>query len=74
VLNWSERSHWKGSGRAEVALFRAYAGQREFNPLGIALPRHGRHAQLVRFWLAFRDYKHGKNRLLLEQEPNWIAA
>lgn len=68
LLNWSERSKWKGSTRAEVALFRAFAGEREFNPLGIAVPRQGRHAQVVRFWRAFRDHKHGKGQLLAETE------
>lgn len=77
VLNWSERSQWNGSAQAAVALFRAYAGGREFNPLGIVVPRQGRQARVVRFWLAFRDYKHGKNRLLLEKEAEldgWLSA
>ena len=68
VLNWSERSTWKGSARAEVELFRAFAGDREFNPLGIAVPQQGRHARVVRFWRAFREHKHGKARLLIERE------
>lgn len=38
VLNWSERSKWARPARAEVALFRAFAGGREFNPLGIVVP------------------------------------
>ena len=68
VLNWSERSQWTDSSRADVAIFRAFAGEREFNPIGIVVPRLGRQAHVVRFWLAFRDHKHGKNRLLLEKE------
>src|SRR5713226_7047787 len=31
VLNWSERQHWQRERRPEVALFRAFAGDREFN-------------------------------------------
>jgi hypothetical protein len=61
VLNWSERQTWRRDRRAEVALFRAFAGDREFNPLGIVVPRKGRAAHVVRFWRAFRDYKHGKD-------------
>lgn len=68
VLNWSERSKWGRDGRPEVALFRAFAGDQEFNPLGIVVPAEGRHARVVRFWRAFRDYKHGKDRLLRSAE------
>jgi hypothetical protein len=64
VLNWSERSKWERPPRAEVALFRAFAGAREFNPLGIVVPATGRAVYIVRFWRAFREYKHGKERLL----------
>lgn len=66
VLNWSERSMWKRS-QPEVALFHAMAGQREYNPLVILVPEHGRPA-VVRFWKAFRDYKHGKDQKLKQQE------
>ena len=52
VLNWSERNQWTASGRTEVALFRAFAGEREFNPLGVVVPHHGK-VQVVRFWRAF---------------------
>ena len=64
VLNWSERQNWRGERRPEVALFRVFAGDREFNPLGIVVPQQGRAARVVRFWRAFREYKHGKDRLL----------
>lgn len=67
VLNWSERSGWSRSN-AEVALFRAFAGAREFNPLGIVVPAIGRHVDVVRFWRAFKDFKHGKDRRLREAE------
>src|SRR6266404_1245094 len=33
VLNWSERQNWRRDLRPEVSLFRAFAGDREFNPL-----------------------------------------
>jgi hypothetical protein len=68
VLNWSERSQWRRPVPAEVALFRAFAGATEFNPLGIVVPPTGRRVHIVRFWKAFREYKHGKDRLLREAE------
>jgi hypothetical protein len=68
VLNWSDRRVWRHDRRAEVALFRAFAGDREFNPLGIVVPSEGRRARVVRFWRAFRDFKHGKDRLLRAAE------
>jgi hypothetical protein len=70
VLNWSERSQWGSAARAEVALFRAFAGAREFNPLGIVVPATGRQVRVVRFWRAFREHKHGKDRLLQAAEAD----
>jgi hypothetical protein len=68
ILNWSERSTWGRSAPAEVALFRAFAGSREFNPLAIVIPPVGRDPHVVRFWRAFRDRKHGKDGLLQAAE------
>lgn len=68
VLNWSRRRTWTRPVRAEVALFRAFAGTREFNPLGIVVPATGSDAHVVRFWRAFREFKHGRNRLLRQAE------
>jgi hypothetical protein len=68
VLNWSERGTWQRERGPEVALFRAFAGDREFNPLGIVVPPEGRRALVVRFWRPFRDYKHGRDRLLRAAE------
>jgi hypothetical protein len=42
VLNWSDRRRWTGNRSAEVALFRAFAGSTDFNPLGIVVPGQGR--------------------------------
>ena len=70
VLNWSERSKWKRPVPPEVALFRAFAGAREFNPLAIVVPARGRKVHVVRFWPAFREYKHGKDRLLRAAEAD----
>jgi hypothetical protein len=74
VLNWSERRNWQRERRPEVALFRAFAGDREFNPVGIVVPQKGRAARVVRFWRAFREYKHGKDRLLLAAEAELEAC
>jgi hypothetical protein len=66
ILNWSERATWKRS-QPEVALFHALATQRAYNPLAIMVPPGGRPI-VVRFWKAFRDHKHGRDRALKEQE------
>ncbi len=57
VLNWSERKRWKFS--LPVALFRMFAGTREFNPLVIVFqpwtwPRR------FQFFRAFRAFKQGR--------------
>jgi hypothetical protein len=57
VLNWSERSSWR-QWRLAHQVFYSFAGHREFNPL-IILFRPVRRAKLFRFWLAFKDWKHG---------------
>jgi hypothetical protein len=44
VLNWSDRPLWKRDRWPEVALFRMFAGDREFNPLAIVVPSEGRRA------------------------------
>ena len=68
TLNWSERNEWGKRGAPEVALFRAFAGGKEFNPLGIVVPPSGSRVYVVRFLRAFRDYKHGNDRRLREAE------
>jgi hypothetical protein len=68
VLNWSNRRAWMRENGPEIALFRAFAGSREFNPLGIVVPAAGRHVRVVRFWRAFRDFKHGKVATLTAAE------
>jgi len=56
-LNWSERRQWPYS--LPVALFRFFAGGREFNPLAVvfqplAWPRR------FRFYGPFQAFKHGR--------------
>ena len=67
ILNWSKRSEWKKSPPVEVKVFRHFGGGREFNPMAILLPRHGK-IRTVRFWQAFRDFKHGKDHMLRAAE------
>jgi hypothetical protein len=57
LLNWSERRQWPPRSLT-VAVFNHFGGDREFNPL-VALFRPGRRAKLFRFWLPFKDWKHG---------------
>jgi len=57
VLNWSERRRWPYS--LSVALFRLFAGRRNFNPLAIVFqpltwPRR------FPFYPAFQAFKHGR--------------
>ena len=76
VLDWSERSRWPRTGApVAVEAFRRWGGAREFNPLVIAVPRRGP-VRTVRFWRAFRDRKHGKDRTLraAEVELERLAA
>jgi hypothetical protein len=73
VLNWSERSTWAEQHPFEADIFRTWAGRREFNPLAIVIPADGP-VRVVRFWQAFRDFKHGKDRTLRAAEAELGAA
>jgi hypothetical protein len=50
-----------------------WAGDHEFNPLAIVIPADGS-VRVIRFWQAFRDYKHGKHRTLRAAEAELGAA
>ena len=73
VLNWSERARWAEQHPFEAEVFRRWAGDREFNPLAIVIPERGP-VQVIRFWQAFRDYKHGNDRSLRAAEAELAAA
>ena len=62
-----DRSRPWSHDQPEVRLWRAVAGSAEHTPVVIVVPPRGR-VQIVRFWLAFRDYKHGKDRKLRDAE------
>jgi hypothetical protein len=53
--------------QVEARLWRAVAGMAEHTPVVIVVPARGK-VQIVRFWLAFRDFKHGKDKRLREAE------
>ncbi len=67
LLNWSERKRWPTEHPFEARVFRRWAGPREFNPVAIAFMPDGT-VEVVRFWRAFRDYKHGKPARLRSAE------
>ena len=73
VLNWSERNTWAERHPLEGHIFRAWAGEQEFNPIAIVIPVDGP-VRVIRFWRAFRDYKHGKDRTLRAAEGELEAA
>jgi hypothetical protein len=57
VLNWSQRALWSRKDLS-VRLFHGFAGDREFNPIGLVFERF-RLVGEYRFWRPFRDAKHG---------------
>ncbi len=73
-LNWSERSLWVEDAPPEIALFRRFAGSREFNPMAIVVPARGHRVRVVRFWRAFRDFKHGRPEALRIAEDELDTA
>jgi hypothetical protein len=73
VLNWSERRTWPERHPLETDIFQTWAGDQEFNPLAIIIPADGR-VQVIRFWQAFRDYKHGKDHTLRAAEAELETA
>ena len=73
VLNWSQRATWAAHHPLEAAIFGRWAGDREFNPIAIVIPQRGP-VTVVRFWRAFRDYKHGNDRALRTAEQQLAEA
>lgn len=66
-LNYSRRAEWKNNKPLEALIWEHWAGEREFNPMAIVLPNRGK-VRTIRFYQAFRDLKHGKDRLLRQKE------
>lgn len=73
ILNWSERAQWPERHPVEAEILRRWAGDREFNPVAIVIPPTGP-VRAIRFWQAFRDYKHGKDLALRTAESELEAA
>jgi hypothetical protein len=67
VLNWSERSQWKGRLSWPVQAFRHWGGSKDFNPLAIVYcgPTMIR---TIRFFQALRAFKHGDEASLRQAE------
>lgn len=69
TLNWSKRREWQELKPFEARVFYQWAGDEEFNPMAIVIPAKGKMKE-IRFWQAFKDFKHGKDRLLREAEKS----
>lgn len=70
VLNWSERARWPFG--LPAAVFRHFAGAREFNPLAVVF-RPMRPARVFRFWQPFSEWKQGKREPLARLEKELFA-
>jgi hypothetical protein len=70
VLNWSNRAQWPRFS-VPVMLFGCFAGDREFNPIGLVFERFDI-VERYRFWLAFRDAKHGHPETLRLVETEFL--
>jgi len=73
ILNWSQRETWYKKRPWEVSAFHHWAGDREFNPIAIVITPWGS-VQRIRFWKAFRDFKHGKDAKLRKVEEQLFSA
>lgn len=72
VIDWSDRSTWPTRAPLEIRAFRYWGGEREFNPMVVLFPRRGK-VRTVRFWQAFRDFKHGKDSALRAAESELFS-
>ena len=73
TINWSARSLWSDRKPLEVRVFEHWAGEHEFNPMAIIVPRRCK-VCTVRFWQAFKDFKHGRPDELHRQEALLLEA
>ncbi len=70
-MKWSKRKAWQSVNPFEAKVFKQWAGEPEFNPLAILFSRSGE-VKVIRFWQAFRDYKHGSDKPLKDAESTWF--
>jgi hypothetical protein len=72
VLNWSERKQWERGFSLRARCFHAYGHDRDFNPMAVVF-RPFTKATIIRFFRAFRDYRHGHGEALREAEEQLFA-
>ena len=72
VLDWSDRATWKAQRSLAVRVFEHWRPQEDFNPMAILFPRF-RPVRRIGFYYAFRDWKHGKERTLIDREAQLFA-
>ena len=70
VLNWSNRAQWPKFS-LPVMLFKAFAGDRDFNPIGLVFERLDV-VEPYRFWQPFRDARHGRTEALQLVETRFL--
>jgi hypothetical protein len=86
ILNWSERVKWALDSKLEVKVFKKWAGVnlfeikkklevegRDYNPIAILFEPGGQ-VKVIRFWIAFKEYKHGKIERLKEIENEFFQT
>jgi hypothetical protein len=67
VLNYSQRATWSRTAHLESSVWQHWAGDHSNNPCVIAFPPSGQ-PEVIRFYEAFRDFKHGKPEQLVAAE------
>lgn len=75
TLNYSKRAEWDRDKPLEAKVWEQWCGSREINPIAILIPNRG-NVKTIAFYQAFRDFKHGKDRLLRQKERellDWVA-
>jgi len=65
TLKWSKRSHYRNNS-LESRIFYHWGGYNDYNPMAIIFISFF-NIKTVRFYKAFKDYKHGKDKLLNEK-------
>lgn len=84
VLNWSEKNTWDWRS-LEVKIFKHWSQAQlyklkgklkwsgeDYNPMAIVFSKKG--SKVIRFWKAFKDYKHGKEKLLRDMEAELFSS
>jgi len=82
IINWSERNTWDFGKTLETKVFKHWTGSTrfwekgkkkwsgtDFNPIAITFMPWWR-IRVFRFWQAFKEHKHGKDRLLKKTETD----